>query len=65
MIKEVRKEDKKTANYIRYLIRFDKIKAYFSEDNCKYLCYDTEEFEEHKKNVRIGRPTKQKCIREN
>lgn len=65
MIKEVRKEDGKTADYIRYLIRFGKINAYFTQDKFKYLCYDTKEVEEYKRNVRIGRPAKKRLAKEN
>ena len=64
MIKEIRQLEKKEADYVRYLIRFGHIKPYFTADKHKYLCFNTEEVGEYRKNVRMGRPFKGKTIKE-
>ena len=42
--------------YIYYLVSKGKIKKYANEKG--YMCYDTNEFEKYKANVKIGRPMK-------
>ena len=58
VIKEVRKLEKsnyKKARYIRTLLDRKRIKSYVKNG---FMAYDTEEYNEYRKNARVGRPIK-------
>lgn len=57
-LKEVRKiQDRSKKVYLHYLVSKGKLKQYVSDKG--YVCYDTDEYREYKKNVHMGRPLKQ------
>ena len=59
MLKEIRKiPDRNKQVYMHLLIKRGKLKRHVSEKG--YVCYDTDEYKEYKKNVHIGRPLKTK-----
>lgn len=57
---DLNKEKHSTAVYIRRLQALGKIRKLIDEDG--YLCYETSDLEDYKKNIRRGRPYK---IKEN
>lgn len=57
MIKELRLETNKSKHhYLSYLMNSGRITKYVNDEG--FSCYDTEEYEEYKRNARRGRPVK-------
>lgn len=57
MLKEIRKiPDWSRRIYLHNLTNTGKLNKYISA--LGYVCYDTEEYKEYKKNTRVGRPPK-------
>lgn len=54
------KRDRAKANYIRCLQNRGLIKKYLDENGC--ICYSVRELQDYKKNVKIGRPSKNAVV---
>lgn len=55
-VSDLRKTNHSKEICIRYLQKNGRMTIYM--DDLGYICYETKEYEEYKKNVRIGRPYK-------
>lgn len=59
-VNDVRKEDRPLGSYIGMLQTKGKIKKYLDKDG--YVCYSVKELDDYRKNVKMGRPTKNAVV---